>query len=224
MLYKAYKLYKSRRASTHPKGREATLFRKTYAIADVIPIKFIGVFDTVGSLGNPLLVNTALSKLSFSIMGNQFHDTDLSSHVENAYQALAIDEKRANFAPTLWTQQQTSRNQCLEQRWFVGCHSNVGGGTISSSLSDIPLNWMATNASDCGLELSKISNRPDPCAPISESWNRFYLLRSRYYRPIGISRNANEQLDLSVQERYSSDVNYRPKNLLRYLCGQDRNG
>jgi len=127
MAEKAYKLYKSKKSSTHPKAIEATLFRKTFAVQDKTPIKFIGVWDTVGSLGNPLLINDILSKLSISVWMNSFHDTELSSIVENAYQAFAIDEYRRNFKATVWQKQDNSVKQTLEQAWFVGSHSNIGG-------------------------------------------------------------------------------------------------
>ncbi len=72
-------------------------FRKQYAWEDVTPIKFIGVWDTVGSLGIPL------PWYRCSILKNtQFHDVTLSSSVENAFHALAIDERRRMFNPALW--------------------------------------------------------------------------------------------------------------------------
>ena len=100
---KAYHIYKSRRPEHQPREVEATLFRKTFAVSEKTKIKFIGVWDTVGSLGNPLMLNGILSKK------NGFHDTDLSTRVENAFHALAVDEKRENFEATLWHQQKQSR-------------------------------------------------------------------------------------------------------------------
>ena len=75
-----------------------------------------------------------------------FHDTDLSTHVDGAFHALAIDEKRKAFVPTLWTQQPHAGNQVLEQVWFSGVHSDVGGGYADSGLSDIALLWMMAKA------------------------------------------------------------------------------
>ena len=216
MVDKAYKLYKSRSPSTHPRANEATLFRKTYAVKDKVSIKFIGVWDTVGSLGNPLFINSALSKLSFSVMGNRFHDTDLSSTVNNAYQALAIDEKRRNFKATLWQQQVSSANQLLEQVWFVGVHSNIGGGYPTTGLSDTALEWMINKAKLCGLSLGEIVIKPNFMEGPEISWKGFYKLLPRYYRPIGKSSNGNESVHDSVSERYERDAEYRPKNLLEY--------
>lgn len=214
LIDKAYKLYKSRSPSTHPRENEATLFRKTYAVKDKLPIKFIGVWDTVGSLGNPLFINNVFSKLSFSVLGNRFHDTDLSSTVENAFQALAIDETRRNFKATLWNKQSGAKNQLLEQVWFVGAHSNVGGGYPVKGLSDIALKWMIEKVKLCGLDLSEITTKPDLTEKPINSWRGFYKLIPKYFRPIKKSETGNEYLHDSVNERYKKDFEYRPKNLI----------
>jgi hypothetical protein len=83
-----------------------------------------------------------------------FHDTDLSEAVNYAYQALAIDERRGAFPPTLWTRkegrgalpEEQAHKQVLEQVWFAGCHSNIGGGYKDCSLSDISFLWMVSKA------------------------------------------------------------------------------
>ena len=210
----AYELYRDGGKSTHPKALEATLFRRTYAVADRIPIKFIGVWDTVGALGNPLL----LKKLGGG--RNKFHDTDLSSTVQYAYQALAIDEKRRHFKATLWNQQAHSTGQTLEQVWFVGVHSNVGGGYKSTGLSDLALQWMIGKAAPLGLDLDPIPARPDPATKPDESRKGFYLLIPAYYRPINKPDPAkgatHETLDASVATHYKSDGKYRPENLEEY--------
>jgi uncharacterized protein (DUF2235 family) len=91
----AYDLYRDRSNETHPRSIEAQLFRKTYS--HQTPITFIGVWDTVGALGIPdVPVPTGLSDHW------KFHDVDLSTTVNYAYHALAVDERRAPFSPTLW--------------------------------------------------------------------------------------------------------------------------
>jgi uncharacterized protein (DUF2235 family) len=122
----AYELYRRRDDDSHPNAVEAKLFRKSFAYADETRIRFIGVWDTVGSLGVPKIglgiVNTLL-KHRWS-----FHDVQLSRSVDSAYQALAIDEQRKPFAPAIWQQQPGAIEQFLEQAWSSGVHSNVGGG------------------------------------------------------------------------------------------------
>lgn len=214
-IEQAYNLYRSRRPAFHPKSEEATLFRKTYSVEESTNIKFIGVWDTVGALGNPLFLNGIVSG------ANQFHDTELSSKIENAFHALAIDEKRKNFQPALWHQQQDVKNQILEQMWFVGVHSDVGGGYPVSALSDFSLQWMLEKAQSCNLSFNHIKPLDDPKGLKHESMNCLYSLAGILHRPIGLKipgmGATNEQLHPSVLERYKKDTSYRPINLVRYL-------
>ena len=64
----------------------------------LVRIRFIGVFDTVGSLGIPGGVGRLVNRRRY-----EFHDTRLSGLVDLACHAVAIDEHRKQFAPTLWT-------------------------------------------------------------------------------------------------------------------------
>ncbi len=212
---KAFELYRSRHPAYHPKSEEATLFRKTYAVEESTKIKFIGVWDTVGALGNPLFLHGVTSGR------NEFHDTELSSKIEHAYHALAIDEKRKNFQAALWHQQPDVQGQVLEQVWFPGVHSDVGGGYPVALLSDISLQWMAEKANDCNLSFSQMKIHPDPMGLKHESMNALYSLAGKLYRPIGLkipgSGDTKEYLHPSVQERYKKDPAYRPVNLVRYF-------
>jgi uncharacterized protein (DUF2235 family) len=177
VIPKALRLYRSRTPATHPRQREATLFRRTYAVEEISPIEFIGVWDTVGALGNPLLFGN-LSP------GNRFHDVDLSTKVRHAFQALAIDEKRRFFQATLWHQQPDAVGQQLEQMWFCGTHSNVGGGYADMRLSDIALEWLVQKARGSGLGVGDIPASRGPLGAIVESRTGFYRLIRKYYRPI----------------------------------------
>ena len=211
----AYRIYKSRKPEHQPREVEATLFRKTFAVAETTQIKFIGVWDTVGALGNPLLLNGILSRK------NGFHDTDLSTRIENAFHALAIDEKRKNFEATLWHQQNNHGDQVLEQVWFQGVHSDVGGGYVESGLSDIALNWLLVKAKSCDLHFDPIQLNPDPLSKKHESYIGFYQLQTSYFRPIGVKDpkkgHTNESVHPSVIERYKTDPSYRPENLVKYF-------
>jgi Uncharacterized alpha/beta hydrolase domain (DUF2235) len=110
-------------------------------------ITFLGVFDTVGALGVPGAVGRR----------HQFHDVQLGDHVHVARQALAIDEHRMKFEPSLWeTPPDGSRSAeaghgRVKQVWFEGCHSDVGGGYGQTGLSDTALEWMAGEAKKEGL-------------------------------------------------------------------------
>jgi hypothetical protein len=99
------------------------------------------VWDTVGSLGIP----GDLGHLLQSAGKFYFHDVQLGAHIDVALHAVAIDEKRAAFSPTLWVSKtgQAAEPQRVEQVWFAGVHSNVGGSYSDSGLSDIAFDWMA---------------------------------------------------------------------------------
>ena len=82
----------------------------------------------------------------------QFHDTQLSSSVDAAFQALAIDEERSSFGLIPWTSDPRA-DQHVDQVWFAGVHSDVGGGYPDPALAEIALLWMADRARECGLVL-----------------------------------------------------------------------
>jgi uncharacterized protein (DUF2235 family) len=214
-LERAYQIYRSRKPGYQPRAVESALFRKTFAVEETTKIKFIGVWDTVGSLGNPLFLNGILSKR------NQFHDTELSSKIENAFHALAIDEKRKNFMATLWHQQPNTVGQVLEQVWFIGVHSDVGGGYLQAGLSDIALNWMLEKARACNLNFENITGYPTSSGIVHESRKGFYTLQKKNLRPIEQKipnqGDTKETLHPSVIERYKNDSDYRPKNLVDYF-------
>jgi len=144
----------------HPTSEDAKTFRRNHAVHvkepdqdedDFIPrAKLIGVWDTVGSLGIP--VGRFRDKY-------QFHDVALTSWVENAYHALAIDEHRKDYAPTLWEQNpKAATKQHMEQRWFAGVHSDVGGGAGKEGdddQSDRCLRWLVDASRSCGLEFDE---------------------------------------------------------------------
>jgi hypothetical protein len=82
-----------------------------------------------------------------------FHDVELSDMVENAFHALALDEHRKPFSPTLWKKGPAGRTN-LKQVWFPGVHTNIGGGYQNQEIADITLAWMIQQMSPF-LEFSK---------------------------------------------------------------------
>lgn len=107
-----------------------------------IPIKVIGVWDTVGSLGIPRI--GFLERVGLQMRQSKatsFYDTKLSACVENAFQALALDELRYSFSPAVWEKPEGNRTT-LRQVWFPGAHSNVGGGYDDQQIGNISLAWM----------------------------------------------------------------------------------
>ncbi|KAL2355458.1 hypothetical protein BJ546DRAFT_688960 [Cryomyces antarcticus] len=105
-------------------------------------VKAIGVWDTVGSLGIPRI--GWLEKFGIQSSASKemsFYDTKLSDCVENAFQALGLDERRSAFSPSVW-EKAPGNTTTLRQVWFPGVHSNVGGGYSDQQLANITLAWM----------------------------------------------------------------------------------
>lgn len=157
LLQEAYDLYRNREPDSLPVASQAVQFRSSHSHPD-FQITCIGVWDTVGALGIPVETpwTSPIRYLNQTLGG--FHDVTLSSYVDCAFQALALDEQREAFKPTLWVQQPHAKaaGQILEQTWFSGVHSDVGGGYGESErgLADVTLRWMINRVSDtCRLEL-----------------------------------------------------------------------
>ena len=145
----AYAMYRRRDAG--PNSPEAQAFRAAYSRE--VTVRFIGVWDTVGALGIPL---RGLSKLTAH--RHEFHDVELSRYVKHACHALAIDERRGPFRPSLW-RAQPKPGQIVEQVWFAGVHSDVGG-SLDPALGQPTLEWMKERASSAGLVLEETAESP----------------------------------------------------------------
>lgn len=211
-LLEAYELYRTRDASAD--SERAMAFRARTG-ARVIPIKFLGVWDTVGALGVPVESFESFNREQF-----QFHDTELSGIVENAFHAIAVDEHREPYAVTLWSPKQ-KLNQTIEQRWFIGAHADIGGGYAERALSDITLRWMQQKAQDCGLKLDPAGipavSPANALASAADSFARFLggvfrLFNKRYYRPVARAMFGQEAIDDTVPARIKADFTYRPRN------------
>ena len=209
-----------------------------------IHIKLVGVWDTVGELGIPLFSFPGISR---STLG--FLTTGLRRPIDFGFHALAVDEHRQVYSPTLWTVKALNHPDpdaapprpitSVEQRWFVGAHANVGGGYESDLLPQIPLRWLMKKASLHGLAFrNDVDLDGDELkAPITDSYRTFmygiYHWFSRpYYRPLaespkvakdGTEKTVNETIDASVFARWNNDRNYRPPNLVEWANRQQVN-
>lgn len=174
----------------------AQLAAKYERKAGPAPIKMVGVFDTVGSLGIPdfyilgqrvALLDDLLAKFNKKY---QFSDVDIHPNIEFAIQALALNEHRAPFSPTLWNLQPDNKRTTLKQCWFPGYHGNVGGSDTTHDLSDISMAWMVqqiTNFTDLEYSTEYLlasrktfgpnkMNIPWGCAPIQDTDTGVFLL------------------------------------------------
>jgi uncharacterized protein (DUF2235 family) len=130
-------------------------------------IEVVAVWDTVGSLGIPIY---ALNGTAIDVF--QFADRVLSPAVLHGYHAVAVDERRADFTPTLW-----DPDPRIVQILFPGCHSDVGGGFTGpgaeTGLSDCTLQWMMKQLSGRGVMFVDplvYAPKPDACATAHQSW------------------------------------------------------
>jgi len=213
LVDQAYALYRRRDDASHPRGIEACLFRRMHS--HETRIRCIGVWDTVGSLGIP---GGGFRRLNRRWA---FHDVDLSTTVDNAFQALAADEERKVFVPALWRRRPGSNGQRLEQAWFAGAHSNVGGGYADAGLSDLAFLWMKRRAEESGLEFDDAAVRdathPDPHGELRDSSVGIYRFLPHRRRTIGAAEGGNESIDDSVVARLEGVRDYRPENVLAFL-------
>lgn len=162
-------------------------------------IYFLGVWDTVGALGIPVKM-TWLKNQTFLIsplvnflrnrlrLKRRFHDVNLSPNVRHAFHAVALDERRSNFAPTLWHEpNHTNAARNVQQIWFAGVHADVGGGYKEHGLADIALEWMITNAQGCGATFDPgmvAQIRPDSRGVLHDSVHGVFELLNYQPRPV----------------------------------------
>jgi uncharacterized protein (DUF2235 family) len=192
-------------------------FEKVKGVRPCPPIAFVGVWDTVGALGAPGVIG----KVANALNGNKYsyHDVALHPIVQHAYHALAIDERRKPFAPTLWTRP-AGWGGTLEQAWFPGVHSNVGGGYSPDGLANEALHWMVGKAEALGLEFDQQYLRPfKPCfnSTLHDSMSAKYRLFGPNHRPIGLNGLDGQFVHQSAIDRRAHDSGYRPRNLEAYL-------
>jgi Uncharacterized alpha/beta hydrolase domain (DUF2235) len=136
---------------------------------------------------------------------------------------FVTDENRKPFLPTLWEQNENAVNQKLEQVWFAGVHSDIGGGYVESGLSDISFQWMKEKSETCGLGFESIDNFifPDPFIQHHNEFRGVYILMGRVSRPIGKGKRTFEGIHESVMTRRKKlKSQYAPDNLIEYMIKQ----
>jgi uncharacterized protein (DUF2235 family) len=242
----AFALYRARAESTRPDSNEARLFRRAYAYrekpresehrhaADRTPIRFLGVWDTVGALGIPIPVPVPKAVRRFLTRRWSFHDVQLGSHVWHAAHAMAIDEHRRPFEPTPFKRQRDAPpTQTIEQVWFAGVHCDVGGGYLDPRLADITLLWMADRAAAHGLAFKSewfhrtaapVKDRretgedvePDALGEAHDSMNPFYRLLKPLDRRLEAAPDSRVASSARLRLETAS-AEYHPKTLRDYL-------
>ncbi len=199
-------------------------------LAPIVParVRYLGVWDTVLALGSrlrPAWVKPA-EKVAFHVPATPPRNVDRVRH------AMAIDEQRHDFQVEAFE----PGGDDVEQCWFAGVHSNVGGGLNDDGLANCALAWLLHEASALGLavDASYLRHfRAFPQGRSSEKAKAFVILDTvlRPWRGFRGERDllaaAGSTLDPSVFTRLNADPTehaktmdapYRPRNLLRYLA------
>jgi len=213
LIEKAFKHYKNPKKDYQPNGKKSIQFREDYSFDEQI-ITFVGIWDTVGALGIP-----------FSFMGlldkeDEFYDNKMGPNIQTARHALAIDELRSDFEPTIW---EPRKNLNLKQVWFAGVHTDIGGSyppdkNTGYMSSDISLKWMLEEAMTFNLCIESHlieSLNPRFDSKIHKSRKNIYRSKKAYYRPIDHGK-GEILIHQSVKDRWDNSK-YRPKNLKKYI-------
>ena len=244
------------RPETRPDSAESFLFRSEFAPFTAtsqaewdwrllhrpgpcvrLEVAYLGVWDTVGALGVPGWWTAA----PLFNAGYQFHDTALSRSVRAARHAVAVDERRRAFEPTLWSNLAALNRQALglsaaehlievprnalkyREEWFPGNHGSVGGGGDRTGLSALALGFVAEGAAAEGLELwapamAALAAEGDPGAPLLNHSREGWL--ARWMREHGRDRDGPKmpaEVGGPAVARVRADATYRPPTLARVL-------
>jgi uncharacterized protein (DUF2235 family) len=181
-------------------------------------IEFLGVWDTVPALGLPgAFIDTFVNFVPG--WKHRYHDFTLHPSVKNAYHALSIDDDRKWFHPTIWDSY-NDEYQKVEQVWFSGSHTDVGGGFREPGLSDITLEWMIQKAVAHGIKLFLRSIKywnfciaPDPTDefhPPRAGAGRVYPLEQRHWPESAQKTFGTPTLHASVIKRAEQVKGYNP--------------
>lgn len=187
--------YASEIYNTHDNDDVAQGFKSTYC-RECKPY-FIGVWDTVGSLGHVYA-------------RKKFFNPRLNSDITFGYQAMAIDEKRKKFPVSIWNEARKAPHQTIEQVWFAGVHSDVGGWYDERDLSDISLMWMLEKAEAKGLILRegwRNGLKPNHKGMMHESRVGFW----RLWKPVVRQIPENSLMHESVIQRKNANMGYSPQ-------------
>jgi uncharacterized protein (DUF2235 family) len=186
------------------------------------PIEAVGVWETVGALGVPLYVyNETLARADLFC----FADTKLSANVRQGRHAVAVDEERTDFTPTLWEERDG-----VVQVLFPGAHADVGGGYKDGEigLSDGALKWMMDELESLGVQFSSdlaIVPKPDFKGVAHQPWRDFpfnILLQGPRVFPKGLclSRSVLARIGVGpVISQPDPAAPYAPRNLSHYVLG-----
>ena len=128
-------------------------------------IRFLGVWDVVGSFGIPINLVFNFQEINIG------YNLTVPDNVQQCFHAMALNERRQAFSVTRLDI--SSQKQNIEELWFRGVPNDVGGGYGNLGLSNIALRWMMEEGRECGLDIpeSKLNSLDadiNPFAPLSK--------------------------------------------------------
>ena len=236
--FMAWTAYKRCQSGSKKAGTKAQAFKNEHGVlADAsqqskdVRIKFIGVWDTVDAYGLPVdeakdamaACSSFLERIPllkhFAV--TRFKDRHLSPLVDHASHAVALHDERHTFHPVLWDEGKDGDDR-IEQVWFSGAHSDVGGGYVRGSLSLEPLHWMMTQAEEHGLRLLKrhvdrVWEEKSAEGPLHDSragGGVFYRYRPRDVHELCEEHHVPVRVHASVLERVEVTMGHdAPKGL-----------
>mgnify|MGYP001816495878 FL=1 len=189
-------------------------FSKAYCHAEA-PIEAVAVFDTVKSLGL-----RAPFVWKWSEVEHAFHSYRLGRSIRKGFHALALDETREAFKPVMW-ETRADWSGTIEQVWFRGSHSDVGGHLSGFSaarpLSNIPLVWMLERLEHCALPLPDgwrarfVTDADAPSVGTWRNWGKIFLARRK--RRVGL--DPSERLHPSAAGRSPRAEEFAPDAVLK---------
>jgi uncharacterized protein (DUF2235 family) len=191
-------------------------FKQAHSLPGEVRIRFIGVWDTVDAVGGPFHTSDVINAVFHRF---KFPDRILSDKVDQAAHALSIDEARAAFGPVLWEAKPN-----VEQVWFAGVHSNVGGGYTKQGMSLVTLDWMMQKAQQNGLRILaddrknywEHGNVDDKMYDSRAGLGVFYRWKPRNMQKLWLDQKAGTlpPIHLSVLERIAHGTDgYAPGTL-----------
>ncbi len=193
-------------------------FRAEHCRPCDVPIAFVGVWDTVDAVGLPFHISDFINMVFYRF---KFRDHKLSKLVKRACHALSIDDARHSFHPVLWHEGEGDAGR-IEQAWFAGAHSNVGGGYPKQGMSLVALEWIMRKAEQAGLRLLATdralyydhANVDDKLYDPRSGLGIFYRWKIRDIAGICRMHHTRPAVHLSVLERIAHGTDdYAPGNL-----------
>ena len=201
--------------------------------APLLRIRYLGVWDSVGALGVPAHI-PLLGR--WTARKYRFHDAALSSMVQSARHAIALDEQRRSFAATQWDNVDELNAAAdpegeppYQELFFAGDHGSVGGGGDITELSSIGLMWVIEGAQAVGLSfdarmLQALWREQNPMGPLRNTTKppTGFVDRLTRWRPRDRTGPTRlEDLHPTVIERWTAEAKgsgfepYRPGSLGR---------